>query len=118
VKFYLDEDLSDEIAVIARGMGVDVVSSHECGRDHLVDREQLRLAAGEGRCVVTVNRDDFIDLTVEFAAQGLPHAGVLVVTHRFPPRNVIGVARALAGYATAHPNGMQSYTIDFLNRPH
>lgn len=114
--FYLDEDLSNEIAVVARGLGVDTISSHECGRDRLLDPEQLRLAADEGRCFVTCNRDDFVRLTVQFAEQSFAHAGVIVVPWTFPPGNVVAVARALAAYDREHPAGLHPYTIDFLRR--
>ena len=64
MRFYLDEDLSPRIAVIARGLGLDVVSAIELGNLGLADEEQLSLAARDGRCVVTQNRADFIRLTV------------------------------------------------------
>jgi len=35
MRFYLDESLSDEIAVVARRLGVDVTSSHAVGNDGL-----------------------------------------------------------------------------------
>ena len=66
MQFYLDEDLSQRVADLARAQGLDVVSSHECGRDGLSDEEQLRLAAEKGRCFVARNRNHFIPLTVQF----------------------------------------------------
>lgn len=79
MRFYLDEDLSQAIALLARRNGLDVSSSHEQQRDGYGDDTQLTLAAGEGRCLVTKNGVDFEALTRSFAAQGLPHAGVLAV---------------------------------------
>ena len=55
--FFLDEDLSPRIATIAREQGLDVLSTHESGRNGLDDEEQLRFAAQEGRILVTCNRD-------------------------------------------------------------
>jgi uncharacterized protein (DUF433 family) len=37
VRFYLDEDLSPRAASIARAQGVDVLNSHDCGRNGLAD---------------------------------------------------------------------------------
>jgi hypothetical protein len=113
--FYLDEDLSQHAAVIARNLGVDVTSSHECGRDGLSDQEQLRLAAQEGRCVVTRNRDDFTALTVLFFENQWAHAGVLIVPPRLMGAGAVAVAHTLAAYAREHPGGVPSYTIDYLH---
>ena len=112
---YLDEDLPARVAVIARSLGVDVVSSHECGRDGLSDDEQLRLAANEGRCFVTRNRDDFIALTVQRFEAGEPHAGVLIVTRRLVKAGPEVIAHTLAAFARDHPNSLPPYTIDYLH---
>src|SRR5438105_809400 len=113
--FYLDEDLSQQVAAIARSLGVDTTSSHECGRDGLSDHEQLQLAAQDGRCVVTRNRDDFIALTVVCFENRWPHAGVLIVTSRLARAGAAAVAHALAAYARNHPDGVPSYTTDYLH---
>jgi len=114
MRFYLDEDLSPRIAEPARAQGVDAVSSHECGRDGMEDERQLRLAAAEGRCFVTRNRDHFVLLTVRFFEASLPHAGLLIVSASLRPGRVAAIAAALAGYDRQHPDGMHAYTIDFL----
>jgi hypothetical protein len=110
----LDEDLSDEVSRIARSQHVDVISSHECGRDGLSDEDQLRLAAEEGRCLVTYNRDDFLALTVRFFENGWPHAGVLIVSRSLPRRNFAAIAAALVSYAQRYEGDLPSYTTDFL----
>ena len=115
MRFYLDENLSEEIAVIARGLGLDVVSSHGSGRDKLTDEDQLTLAAAEGRCVVTANRDDFIRLTNLFFAEQRPHAGVLILPRSIPTNNFARIAHALAGYAAAHTSASTSYLLDYLS---
>lgn len=58
MRFVLDERLSPRIAAIARGLGLDVISCVEAGRRGLNDEEQLRLAALDGRCMVTQDHDD------------------------------------------------------------
>ncbi len=112
--FYLDEDLSDRIAQVARGLGLDVTSSHECGRDGLDDQAQLLEAAREGRCLVTRNRADFVALSVRCFELGWPHAGVLLIADSLPGDDFAGIARALAEYERRHPEGMDSYVVDFL----
>lgn len=114
MRFCLDEDLSPRIADIARNLGLDVLSSHEVGRNGLSDDEQLRLAAEDGRCFVTRNRDDFIALTLTLAQLQQPHAGVLIVSRSLPATDFARIAHALAAYALRHPGGLSHYTVDFL----
>jgi hypothetical protein len=114
MRFYLDEDLSGRIAEIARGLGVDVASSHECGRDGLSGEAQLLAAAREGRCFVTRNRADFVALSVRGFELGWPHAGVLLLASSLPGDDFAGIARAIAEYGRAHPDGLEPYVVDFL----
>jgi hypothetical protein len=116
VRFCLDEDLPPGIAVVARGRGLDILSSHECGRNSLPDEEQLRLATAEGRCLVTRNRDDLLRLTLKFFESEEPHAGVLIVSRSLPNRDVAGIVAALVAFADNHPDGVPSYTTAYLTR--
>jgi hypothetical protein len=114
VRFYLDEDLSPEAAKIARGHGIDVISSHECSRNGLGDEVQLRLAAEEGRCFVTRNRDDFVRFSRQFWENGWPHAGVLIVPRSIPNDRFTGLAQALVAFARDYPDGLSSYAVAYL----
>ena len=114
MRFFLDENLSDEVARIARAQGLDVLSSHACGRDGFSDDEQLRLAAQDGRCMVTRDLTDFLRLTMRCFENQWPYAGVLIVPRSLPDRDFAGLVRALAAYARTHPQGIASYTFDFL----
>ena len=114
MRFYLDEDLSDQIAIIARSLGLDVLSSHECGRDGLDDEAQLLAAAEDGRCLVTRNRADFVAWTVRFFEQESPHSGVLLLPESLPPDQFAAIAHALVEYERRHPEGLPPYTVDFL----
>lgn len=118
MRFHLDEGLSSRAAEIARGQGVDVVSSQECGRDGLGDEEQLRLGAVEGRCFVARNRADFVLLTARCFENGWPHAGVLLIAPSLPGDRFAAIAGALVGYAREHPEGLSAYTIDVLTPRH
>lgn len=116
MKYYLDEDLSPKIAEILRKKGIDTSSAHEVGRIQVSDREQLEYAANEGRCLITRNRDDFIALTVQFFNEHRRHFGLLIVPYSFPGDQFNAIAKAIAKHASNHPNGMESYQVDFLNR--
>jgi len=114
VKICLDEDIAPEVAVILRSLGVDATSVHELGRQGLSDREQLELAAVEGRCLVTRNRNDFIILTREFFEKGLPHAGVLILPWTVPPDNFRLVAKRIVLYAKRAGGSATEYLFDFV----
>lgn len=115
MRYYLDEDLSEKIAEIARCRGLDVLSARECGNKGLRDDQQLSFAAGEGRCLVTRNRDDFLEATTRFFERGWPHAGVLVISRSLPSNRFAAVAATLLDYERHHPEGISAYTIDFLH---
>ncbi|MGH2587222.1 MAG: DUF5615 family PIN-like protein, partial [Dehalococcoidia bacterium] len=67
MRFYLDEDLSDIIALIGpERFGLDVACAHELGMEEATDEEQLAFAAQERRCIVTRNARDFLGLTEHF----------------------------------------------------
>jgi len=114
VKVCLDEDISPEVAAILRSMGVNATSAHEAERQGFSDREQLELTSAEGRCLVTRNRNDFILLTQEFFAKGLPHAGVLILPWTIPPDNFRLVAKRIAQYAKRAGNSPTEYLFDFV----
>lgn len=99
MRFLLDEDVNPAVARVARGLGLDVISVHEIGRTGSSDDEQLRFATGDGRILVTRNRDDFIVLTRTAFATNRPHAGVLIVVRRLPNHRPAVVAHALATWA-------------------
>ncbi len=114
MKFYLDEDISPKVAEILRRRGVDAVSVHEVGAAGLPDFEQLKRAADEGRCLVTRNRNDFIQLTVQFFNGQLLHWGVLIIPYSFPGDAYSKIANALLKYVEKHPQGLSPFTVDFL----
>lgn len=68
VRFYLDENLSPEIAVQLRQLGIDCIR----GTLGTEDSEHLQRATELGRVVCTED-DDFTKL----AAQGIKHAGII-----------------------------------------
>ena len=115
MRYFLDEDLPQEIAVIARNLGIAVTSCHEIDRNGFTDEEQLQYAAGEGRAIVTINGAHFVALTSRFYEEQRPRAGVLIVPKTVPKRSFAAVAHALAAHGRANPGGMQPYAIDYLH---
>ena len=117
MRFCLDEHLSQRIADICRSRGLDVISSHECGRDGLSDADRMRLAASEGRCFVTRNHAHFVELTRTFREMGWPHAGVLLVAPSLTDPMFADIALAPLDYNQEHPEGLLPYQTDYIRRP-
>lgn len=114
MRYLLDEDLSTEIASIARELGVEIETALDLGRRGWTDEQHLQQAARERRCVVTANRDDFLQLTQTFASEGRPHAGVLIVPHTLRRQSTSAIARAVAAFDRARGDFSSDYLCDFL----
>ena len=115
MKYYLDEDISPKVSELLRKSRVDAVSAHEVNRLNISDAEQLQYAALQKRCMVTRNRNDFIRLTIQFFNDHRPHHGVLIIPHTIPGDRFSLTAKYLKKYASEHSEGMEPYTIDFIN---
>jgi len=114
MRIYLDEDLSPKVAALLRTSGVDALSAHEAGMCGASDREQLAFAAGEKRCLVTRNRDDYIRLTVQFFNDHRPHHGILIVPRGIPGDQFSRIARLVKKFSSDHSSGLEPYGIAFL----
>jgi hypothetical protein len=80
-------------------------------------RGRVARIAGTGRLAQVkfyLDRDDFIAATLAAYESQTPHARVLILTRSLPNDRFSAIAAALCGYAAEFPNGMQSYTVDFL----
>lgn len=98
LRFLLDEDITDSVAVGLRARGVDAVSVHEIGRSgqRIGDDEQLAYAVEQGRVLVTYHRDDFQDIDAKWREEGRQHAGILWCLERTIRRRAAGdLIRAL-----------------------
>lgn len=113
--FYLDENLSPRIAEILRARGLDLVSAHEVGNTRLDDRSQLRYAIGTHRAIVTCDIRDFTELTEEFIAANVEHAGIVLVPPTFPADDFAATADAIERIARQYPDGL-SGTVVYLQR--
>ena len=117
-RYLLDEDVNPEVATAARGRGLDVRSVHELGRQGLSDRQQLHGAAADGRALVTYNRDDYRELTVEFFEARKKHCGVVIIPRALRDDRPRRVAAALEQYEKARAGkDLEPYSYDFLPRP-
>src|SRR5437870_5696340 len=70
-------------AALGRSMGLDVVSSHELGRDGTSDEVQLAFAVAQQRCMVTFDRIDYQRLAREYEARGRGYFGILLLSPAF-----------------------------------
>jgi hypothetical protein len=116
MRFYLDEHYSSVIAEICRRDDVDVQSTHEARRNGATDDLQLLFGAESGRAVVTENWAHFERLTRQFEAQGLPHAGVILVPPSLPKHDFAAIARAIIHFNKLYPDGLPPYAVVFLTR--
>ena len=74
-RFYTDEHISKAVVAALRTNGVDVLTVPEARTMGASDEEHLQRATGDGRVLVTQDRD-FLRL----AAAGMHHAGIAYVT--------------------------------------
>lgn len=117
MKFYLDENLSTEIAKMLRAQGVDVISAHEVGNERLSDRAQLRYAAREGRAIVTRDVTDFPRLALEAIAANTEHAGIILVSPRVPSREFSTIADGIRLIGERYPGGLSGVVLHLLQPP-
>lgn len=88
IKLYIDEDLSDRIAVTLRSKGFDVISAHEIEMRGKSDREQMEYAIKHKRVFLTRNVKHFVHMQNEYHKCGLTHSGI-VVTNYIPLKEMI-----------------------------
>jgi predicted nuclease of predicted toxin-antitoxin system len=114
VKFYLDEDLAPAIAAGLRRKGVDAVSAHDVGHVEVGDAEQLVIATGQGRCLVSRNARDFTTLGRDATAQRRPHAGIVLCPPRIRGSDIGAAVNALMKIAERYPAGLGEYDVLYL----
>jgi len=114
MKFYLDEDLSPQIAERLRKRGIDAVSAFEAGNVQLSDREQLAHAAQGGRCLVTRNVRHFILLAQEAIRRQQPHAGIILCSPSIRGFETGAIVHALTRLAKQFPRGLGEYDVLYL----
>ena len=116
MKLYLDEDLSPRVVILLRERGLDATGAHEAGQVGRSDLEQLRHAGREGRCLVTRNVTDFLELIRELINRQESHAGIILVPASLRGDEFAILAAAIAGCVALHPKGLADQIL-FLRRP-
>lgn len=72
LRFYLDENISPEVAVQLNKIGIDALSVIDLGISGVSDEQHLQLATEQGRVLCTHDQD-FIQL----AAENFEHNGII-----------------------------------------
>ncbi|MGH7321549.1 MAG: DUF5615 family PIN-like protein [Candidatus Rokuibacteriota bacterium] len=116
MKLYLDEDLSPRVVTLLRERGLDASGAHEVGRAGRSDLEQLQYAASEGRCLVTRNIADFIELVRQLINRQESHGGIILVPASFRGDEFTVLADAIAGCVGTCPEGLADQVL-FLRKP-
>jgi hypothetical protein len=116
VKLYLDEDLSPRLVTMLRDRGLDATGAHEAGQVGRSDLEQLRHAARDGRCLVTRNVADFLELIRLLINRQESHAGIILIPASFRGDEFASLAQAITGCIAAHPKGLVDQVL-FLKKP-
>ena len=75
-RFYSNENLSFILVKELRDLGHDVLTSYEAGNanQRIPDERVLAEATMNNRCVLTFNRDDFLQLH----RSGIEHSGIII----------------------------------------
>ena len=116
MKLYLDEDLSPRVGMLLRARGLDATGAHEVGQAGRSDLEQLRHAAREGRCLVTRNVADFLELVRQLINRQETHAGIILIPASFRGDEFAILADAIAECVAAYPTGVADQIL-FLKKP-
>lgn len=77
-RLHANENFPVEVVYRLRELGHDVLTTHDVGRSNqgIEDESVLQFATQENRCVITINRKDFMRLHRDNPA----HAGIIVCT--------------------------------------
>ena len=78
LRLCFDEDVHAALAPALRKRGYDAVHVLEEQRLGVPDESQLAVAAAEGRCLVTFNVGDFVQLHNQWFRKSRAHAGIIV----------------------------------------
>lgn len=90
---------------------------HDVEMASVMDDEQPSFATEHGRCIVTKNRDDLLELDRLQQQQRRMHSGILITAMSLPTDNFHMVARALANYDVHHPEPFVPGPVDNLHPP-
>ena len=115
MRLYLDEDLSPRVVTLLRERGFDATGAHEMGQAGRSDIEQLQYATREGRCLVTRNVADFLEIVRQLINRQESHAGIILVPASLRGDEFALLAEAIAACVTTCPEGLADQVL-FLRR--
>lgn len=88
MRLLLDEHYTPEIADQLSSQGYNATAvSGDTALEGLDDEALLRIAADQGRALVTNNVRDFAPLATDWAARGDDHAGLIFTSDKSLPRS-------------------------------
>lgn len=105
-RFYSNENLPIDLVVALRQLNHDVLTSYESGQanQNIPDHEVLTFATADHRCVITLNRQDFIALH----RSGVVHVGIVICRE---DRDYFGQAQALHRYLETSDQDLRNRLI-------
>src|SRR5262245_8970125 len=108
-------DLSPRVVALLRERGFDATGAHAVGQAGRSDLEQLRYAAQDGRCLITRNVTDFLELIRSLINRQESHAGIILVPASFRGDEFALLADAIAQSVATFPQGLADLVL-FLKR--
>lgn len=117
MRFYLDENLSPEIARMLRRRRIDAVSAHEVGRTRLDDFAALNHATRESRFLVTADVKDFPRIALEATRLNTEHAGIILVPSSYRRDEFTAIVAAIQEMAARYPKGLPGQVVYLSRRP-
>ncbi len=107
MKFHIDENVSEAVALGLRRRGLDVTTSPQAGLRGTADSEQLAYCRDRGRVIMSHDAD-----MLRLAATGTPHAGIAYChNQKYKTGELISQLLALAGRV---PEKEMQNRVEFL----
>jgi hypothetical protein len=99
LRFLTDEDFDGRLtsALLARVPGLDLVRTQDTGLMHTPDPDILARAAGEGRIMLTHDRNTMTGFASTRVNAGQPMPGLFVVDRQAPFGQILDDLEAMAG---------------------
>jgi predicted nuclease of predicted toxin-antitoxin system len=86
IKLYIDEDVTNELAVALRDRGFEAESAADAGLLNADDDAQLAHAAANNMALLTYNVQDYPALGQQYSEEGRSHSGIVVSSDQYGRR--------------------------------
>ena len=97
IRLYIDEDVSNELAVALRDRGFVAESATDAGLLNADDDKQLAHAASHNMALLTYNVKDYLALGRQYAKEGRSHSGIVVSSDQYSRRQFGTLLRLVLG---------------------